>query len=62
MTETRDQLERRIARLIAEHVTVGYSYAPGPPHGLVDPATIRLHTLGAAAVVVHALCDGKKQS
>ena len=45
-----EKLEREVATLIREHVTVGYSYDAGHH---IDPDSIFTATEGAAYVVVH---------
>jgi hypothetical protein len=50
----REKLEREVAALICEHVTIGYSFAKNGG-GLVDPETIFVMAEGAAHVIVHRL-------
>lgn len=48
----REELERRLAALIAEHVEIGYTLRPD---GLVDPDTIKITgATGAASVAIAA--------
>lgn len=49
---TDDELERKIADLLKEHVGIGYTLELG---GVVNPDTLFLLTDGAAHVVLHAV-------
>lgn len=48
-----EKLERELAAIIAEHVTIGYRLDPG---GVVNPDTIHVSSaLGAAHMAIHFL-------